>query len=66
MPTIILVQGWRLFFYSNEGREPMHIHARKGDAECKFWLRAGLYEIEEDWAYKCDSATAARSTPDHL
>ena len=51
MPTILLVQGWRLFFYSNEGNEPLHVHARKGDCECKFWLNSDIYEIEEDWSY---------------
>ena len=34
MPTILFVQGWRFHFYSNEGNEPMHVHAVKGDAEC--------------------------------
>jgi hypothetical protein len=47
VPTILLVKGWRVFFYSNEGNEPMHVHARKGDAECKFWIDAGRFEIEE-------------------
>ena len=47
MPTILFVLGWRLFFYSNEGNEPMHIHARKGEAECKFWLFPDGFEIEE-------------------
>jgi len=51
MPTILLVQGWRLFFYSNEGSEPLHIHARKGDSERKFWLNTEIYGIEEDWSY---------------
>lgn len=51
MPTILLVQGWRLFFHTNEGNEPVHIHCRKGDAECKYWLRPDLYEIEEAWSY---------------
>jgi len=39
MPTILFVLGWRLFFYANEGNEPMHIHARKGDADdiCAAW-----------------------------
>ena len=50
MPTILLVQGWRLFFYMNEGNEPIHIHARKAESECKFWLRPAFYEIEEDWS----------------
>lgn len=49
MPTILLVQGWRLFFYSDERNEPLHIHARKAESECKFWLNAQVYEIEEAW-----------------
>ncbi len=33
MPTILLIMGWRLFFYANEGNEPIHVHCRKGDTE---------------------------------
>ena len=51
MPTILLVSGWRFFFYSNEGNEPVHVHACKGEAECKFWLLPEIYEIEEGWIY---------------
>jgi hypothetical protein len=51
MPTILFVLGWRFFFYSNEGNEPMHVHARKGDAECKFWLHPDEFEIEEDFEH---------------
>ena len=29
--------------YSNEGNEPMHVHAVKGEAECKYWLQAGPF-----------------------
>ncbi|MEQ8955495.1 MAG: DUF4160 domain-containing protein [Gammaproteobacteria bacterium] len=36
MPTILLQAGWRVFFYSNEGDEPIHVHFRKGEIECKF------------------------------
>ncbi|MEK7719053.1 MAG: DUF4160 domain-containing protein [Bacteroidota bacterium] len=38
MPTILLIAGWRLYFWANENNEPIHIHAEKGDMECKFWL----------------------------
>jgi len=24
MPTVLYVRGWRLFFYANEGTEPIH------------------------------------------
>lgn len=51
MPTIILVRGWRVFFYSNESKEPIHVHAEKGDAECKLWLRTDLYDVEEAWSH---------------
>jgi len=51
MPTILMIQGWRVFFYSNEQAEPIHVHARKAEAECKYWIRSGLYEIEEAWSY---------------
>jgi hypothetical protein len=53
MPTVLFVQGWRFFFYSNEGNEPMHIHAVKGDAECKFWLHPERYDIAEEFASNC-------------
>jgi len=51
MPTVLFVLGWRFFFYANEGMEPMHIHARKGEAECKFWLFQDRFEIEEAFEY---------------
>jgi hypothetical protein len=40
MPLVFRWNGYRFFFYSNEGdpREPLHIHVRKGEADAKFWL----------------------------
>ncbi len=38
MPTIFRKNGWIVFFYSNEGKEPMHVHATKGDVEVKYWI----------------------------
>jgi hypothetical protein len=51
MPTILLILGWRLFFYSNESHEPLHIHAQKGDMECKYWLMSETFEIEEVFSF---------------
>lgn len=51
MPTVLLKQGWRLFFYYNERNEPPHIHAQKGDVDCKFWLVAERFEIQEVYGY---------------
>ena len=56
MPTVIFLQGWRLFFYANEGLEPIHIHAEKGDMECKFWLLSDEYEIREAFSYNMTPA----------
>jgi hypothetical protein len=51
MPTVLLILGWRLFFFSNENNEPCHIHARKGDMECKYWLLPESFEIEEAFSH---------------
>ena len=57
MPTILFIYGWRLFFYSNEGLEPMHVHAEKGDMECKFWLLIEEVEIREEFAFNLNPAS---------
>jgi hypothetical protein len=38
MPTVLRVAGYRFFMYSNEGREPPHIHVQKAEGLAKFWL----------------------------
>lgn len=42
MPTVLIANGYRFFFYSNEGNplEPCHIHVRKGAATAKFWIES--------------------------
>ena len=30
--------GFRFFFFSNEGNEPAHIHVEKQEGYAKFWL----------------------------
>lgn len=41
MPTLFEHEGYRFFFFSNEGdpREPCHIHIRKGESPAKFWIK---------------------------
>ncbi len=55
MPTILLIFGWRLYFYANEGNEPIHIHCRKGDMECKFWLDSDNSDVIEAFSYNMNS-----------
>jgi Domain of unknown function (DUF4160) len=38
MPTILRVNGYRFFFYSND-HLPEHIHIEKGEATAKFELK---------------------------
>ena len=51
MPTILLIRGWRFFFYANEGQEPIHIHCRKGEKECKYWLDRRNFDLEAAFSY---------------
>ena len=57
MPTILFIYGWRLFFYSNESNEPIHIHVQKGDIEAKYWLLIEEIEIIEAFSYNFTPAS---------
>ncbi|MGQ0677375.1 MAG: DUF4160 domain-containing protein [Rhodospirillales bacterium] len=39
MPTVRRHGPYRLFFYSNEGFEPPHVHIEREGMAAKFWLR---------------------------
>jgi hypothetical protein len=39
MPTVLIVKGYRFFFFSLDRGEPLHIHVEKDDSYAKFWLR---------------------------
>ncbi|MFM9851310.1 MAG: DUF4160 domain-containing protein [Sphingomonadaceae bacterium] len=40
MPVVFRENGFRFYFYSDEGgpREPVHIHVTKAGLNAKFWL----------------------------
>jgi len=42
MPTVITINGFRFFFYSNENNEPFHIDVTKGSAAGKIWLQPAI------------------------
>jgi len=52
LPTILLIRGWRFFFYANETNEPIHIHCRKAEKECKYWLDRQNFDVKEAFAYR--------------
>jgi hypothetical protein len=55
MPTVLFVMGWRFFFYSNEANEPIHIHGRKGDKECKYWLDIKNFDIRPAFCFNMNN-----------
>ena len=55
MPTILLINGWRLFFYSNENNEPIHIHCRKANSECKFWIDVENFDLLTAYSFNCNN-----------
>ena len=38
MPTVLRWNGYRFYFFSNEGHEPPHIHVDRGENTVKYWL----------------------------
>lgn len=51
MPTILEILGWRFFFYSNENDEPIHVHVRKAEMECKYWINVKDFDIREAYSF---------------
>lgn len=45
--TIITVNGYRFYFYSNKNSEPIHVHIEKAEGNAKYWLDP----IEEVYSY---------------
>jgi len=50
MPVVLRYQGFKFFFYSNEGNplEPAHIHVRNANGEAKFWLTPAVQLARND------------------
>lgn len=38
MPTVLRLDAYRFFFFSNEGKEPAHIHVESAGKYAKFWF----------------------------
>ncbi len=45
MPVVFESNGFKFFFFSNEGdpREPIHIHVRKERNLAKYWLEPEVH-----------------------
>lgn len=54
MPNYFTYAGYKLYFWSNEGNEPIHVHVTKwhpNPASAKFWiLKNGTVELANNKA----------------
>ncbi len=59
MPTLLHSDGFRFFFYSQEGvpLEPAHVHVRQGNREAKLWLAPA---VRVAWSRRIDPKTLRR------
>ena len=55
MPTVLFINGWRFFFYANERDEPIHIHCRKAEKECKYWLDPENFDVKEAFTFNMNN-----------
>jgi hypothetical protein len=51
MPAIFRWKGFRFFFFSNEGKEPPHVHVAKDSCEAKFWLKDCSLAYNDDFKH---------------
>ena len=58
MPTIMRTKGYRFFFFSREGKEPMHIHIEQSDKYAKFWLNP--IQLAESDGFRSSEITELR------
>jgi hypothetical protein len=45
VPTLLVKDGFRFHFYSNEGAELPHVHVTGADGEMKIWLQSLVVEF---------------------
>ncbi len=64
MPTLRRIGCIAVCFYSNEGAEPPHIHAQRGDALAKFWLVPVSLAASSGWKAH-ELRRVARLVSDH-
>lgn len=48
MPVVLLINGYKFKFYSNENNEPPHVPITKGTGNAKYWL---VPVVEETYSY---------------
>lgn len=59
MPTILVTNGFRFFFFSGEHGEPPHVHVEYGDKVAKYWLDP--VEIARSEGFRSHELTKVRA-----
>lgn len=39
------------FLLCQEGNEPIHVHCKKGNMECKYWIDEDTFDIQEAYSF---------------
>ena len=60
VPTILRIEGYRLFFFSREGNEPAHTHVEQAERYPKFWLNT--IQLAESEGFRSGEISELRKT----
>ncbi|HRX49634.1 MAG TPA: DUF4160 domain-containing protein [Spirochaetota bacterium] len=62
MPKVFEWNGYKFFFFSNEGNpvEPCHIHVRKGGNIAKFWI-GDIVILDSSWGMSSKELSSLES-----
>jgi len=75
MPTVLRIDGYRFFFYSDDQNEPPHVHVSSGGKKAKFWLDPvelarttgyTMVEVNRIWRIVLDNAELLRERWDEF
>jgi hypothetical protein len=58
MPTILRYKNYRLFFFSRENSEPIHVHIEKDDKYAKFWVEP--ITLSKSFGFRSDELSEIR------
>jgi hypothetical protein len=47
MPTVLRTGPYRLYFYSDDRREPPHVHVARDASRAKYWLKPVRLQTSE-------------------
>ena len=47
VPEVFRTEGYVVFFYANEGHEPIHVHVRRAGGHAKFWIEPVRLDYSE-------------------